>query len=43
VIAWLERHDRIESADAQPWYDRLIELWDQLGAEMVSAAAGLGV
>ena len=43
VIAWLERHDRIESADAQPWYDRLIELWDQLGVEMVSAAAGLGV
>ena len=43
VIDWLEAHGGFEDSDGYPFYDRLIETWERLGAEMAQSVAGLGV
>lgn len=32
TVSWLQEHGRIEASESQPFYDRLIAAWEQLGA-----------
>jgi nucleoside-diphosphate-sugar epimerase len=34
MAAWLDAHGRIESSDADPFEDRLIDTWRRLGARL---------
>ena len=43
VIDWLEAHGGFEDSDDHPFYDRIIEMWARLGAEMAQGVTGLGV
>jgi nucleoside-diphosphate-sugar epimerase len=39
TIAWIEGHGGFESCDDYPFYDRVVETWERMGAEMVSEIA----
>jgi hypothetical protein len=41
TVAYFEAHHPMESWDAEPWYDRLIELWERTGTAMTREAEGL--
>ena len=43
TVAWLAERGRIENSDDYPFYDRIIEAWERLGANMVRELAGLGL
>lgn len=34
TVEWMDRHGTIESADTDPFEDRLVEAWDRLGPEL---------
>ena len=36
TIAWIEAHGGFENCDAHPFYDRILEVWERMGAEMVT-------
>jgi nucleoside-diphosphate-sugar epimerase len=41
VIDWLRAHGGFEDSDAHPFYDRIIDAWERLGAEMAQELAAL--
>ncbi|MFN8514471.1 MAG: NAD-dependent epimerase/dehydratase family protein [Chloroflexia bacterium] len=42
AVAWLDANGRIANSDDDPYDDRVIAAWQQLGADMGRALAGLG-
>ncbi len=42
AVAWLDANGRIENSDDDPYDDRVIAAWRQLGGDMGRALAGLG-
>ena len=43
VVAWLDEHGKIKNSDDFPFYDRIIEAWQELGEGMKRGLADLGV
>jgi len=41
VVAWLGEHGKIENSDDFPFYDRIIEAWQELGEDMKRGLADL--
>jgi len=41
VVAWLDEHGKIENSDDFPFYDRIIEDWQELGEDMKRGPADL--
>ncbi|HEX8531676.1 MAG TPA: NAD-dependent epimerase/dehydratase family protein, partial [Cytophagales bacterium] len=43
TVAWLDAHDTAEKAEAFPFYDQLIEAWDELSGQLTDRLAGFDI
>ncbi|MCW5549632.1 MAG: NAD-dependent epimerase/dehydratase family protein [Opitutaceae bacterium] len=42
TVAWMDAHQKVVSADTDPWEDRLVERWERFAAETAQALAPRG-